>query len=167
MTLTLEKAIIIAASIHEGQVDKNGEPYILHPLRVMLSGRRKNEAQMIVDVLHDTIEDHPGKISLDSYRGIHGAGEDIVAALDAVSRRPGEEYAAYIERLGANELARSTKLDDLADNTQDWRLEGLDQPTRMRLLNKYRKAGDILAGYFEKAEQKSEPRKEELDGSSL
>lgn len=33
----LEKAIIIAASAHQDQVDKGGNPYILHPLAVMLS----------------------------------------------------------------------------------------------------------------------------------
>jgi (p)ppGpp synthase/HD superfamily hydrolase len=33
---TLERAIEIAAKAHAGQVDKAGEPYILHPIRVML-----------------------------------------------------------------------------------------------------------------------------------
>ena len=33
---TLERAIAIAAKAREGQVDKAGAPYILHPLRVML-----------------------------------------------------------------------------------------------------------------------------------
>ena len=33
----LEKAIKIAVKAHAGQVDKGGKPYILHPLRVMLS----------------------------------------------------------------------------------------------------------------------------------
>lgn len=32
---TLERAIEIAAKAHAGQVDKAGEVYILHPLRVM------------------------------------------------------------------------------------------------------------------------------------
>ncbi len=35
--LMINKAIRIASSAHEGQADKAGEPYILHPLRVMLS----------------------------------------------------------------------------------------------------------------------------------
>lgn len=34
---TLERAIEIAARAHAGQTDKAGQPYILHPLRVMLA----------------------------------------------------------------------------------------------------------------------------------
>jgi len=32
----LERAISIAVEAHRGQEDKNGAPYILHPLRMML-----------------------------------------------------------------------------------------------------------------------------------
>ena len=34
---TIEKALQIAAQAHEGQKDKEGLPYILHPLRAMMS----------------------------------------------------------------------------------------------------------------------------------
>ena len=33
---TLERAIAVAARAHEGQYDKGGAAYILHPLRVMM-----------------------------------------------------------------------------------------------------------------------------------
>ena len=52
---TLERAIAIAAMAHEGQVDKAGMPYILHPLRMMLSVDTP-EACMAA-VLHDVVED--------------------------------------------------------------------------------------------------------------
>ena len=51
----LERSIAIAVAAHEGQKDKGGSPYILHPLRVMMSLR--TEEEMIVGVLHDVIED--------------------------------------------------------------------------------------------------------------
>ena len=51
----LHKAIYIAAKAHQGQVDKGGNPYILHPLRLMFS--RRNEDERICAVLHDVIED--------------------------------------------------------------------------------------------------------------
>lgn len=35
--MNLDKAILIATTVHQGQVDKAGAPYILHPLHVMLS----------------------------------------------------------------------------------------------------------------------------------
>ena len=38
---TIEKALMIAAEAHAGQVDKEGQPYILHALRVMEQLRGK------------------------------------------------------------------------------------------------------------------------------
>ena len=51
----LEKALILAAEAHTGQVDKGGAPYILHPIRVMLAC--EGEKEKIVALLHDTLED--------------------------------------------------------------------------------------------------------------
>ena len=45
----------MAAQAHAGQVDKAGQPYILHPLRVMMSVADYDAK--IVAVLHDVIED--------------------------------------------------------------------------------------------------------------
>jgi hypothetical protein len=61
---TIERAIEIAAKAHAGVKDKQGQPYLLHPLRVMM-GVEGEEAQ-IVAVLHDVVEDTP--ISLDDIR---------------------------------------------------------------------------------------------------
>ena len=52
---TLGRAIEIAQEAHRGQVDKAGEEYIGHPLRVMEAGRTLEEK--IVGVLHDVVED--------------------------------------------------------------------------------------------------------------
>jgi hypothetical protein len=57
---TLEHAIALAACAHAGQVDKAGQPYILHPLRVML--RLSGADERIVAVLHDVVEDTPRTI---------------------------------------------------------------------------------------------------------
>jgi len=51
----LEKALTIAYTAHAGQVDKAGEPYILHPLRVML--KMRSDEEKIVALLHDVVED--------------------------------------------------------------------------------------------------------------
>jgi (p)ppGpp synthase/HD superfamily hydrolase len=56
--MNLEKAIKIALEAHIGQVDKGGNPYILHPLRVMLP--LNSEEERIVGVLHDVVEDCEG-----------------------------------------------------------------------------------------------------------
>ena len=51
---TLERAIEIAARAHAEQHDPSGEPYILHPLRMMLKLNAPDDR--IVAVLHDVIE---------------------------------------------------------------------------------------------------------------
>ena len=52
---TIEDAVALAARAHRGQVDKAGECYIFHPLRVMM--RFEDAPARIVAVLHDLLED--------------------------------------------------------------------------------------------------------------
>lgn len=114
----LEKAIHIAVEAHRGQVDKAGKPYILHPLRVMFSG--KNEDEMILGILHDVVEDTP--VSLEMLEK-EGFSETILSALDAISKREGEEYPDFIERVCQNPLAARVKLNDLHDNLNRERIK--------------------------------------------
>ena len=85
--MNLEKAIKIAVEAHTGQVDKGGNPYILHPLRVMLS--LNTEEERIVGVLHDVVEDCEGW----TWQRLQDEGFslDIIQALQSVSKTPEEE----------------------------------------------------------------------------
>ena len=116
--MNLEQAIRIAASIHAGQKDKQGQPYILHPLRVMLT--LNTEEERILAVLHDTIEDSSWVTFRATAEMVTGSAQPLPAALfdalNAITRRKDEQYATYIERLGENRLARVVKLTDLHDN---------------------------------------------------
>ncbi len=105
VTPTLEDAIALAAQAHQGQryPAPGGEPFILHPLRVML--RVETPAARIVAVLHDLIEDTPYTLADLRHRGYPPA---LVAALDLLTHRDADPYDAYIARL--------VKLADLADN---------------------------------------------------
>lgn len=107
----LEKAIEIAVEAHRGQIDKAGKEYILHPMRVMLRGR--NDTEMIVGILHDVVEDTP--ITIDMLR-LEGFSEDILAALECVTKRRGESYGTFIDRILTNPLATQVKLYDMEDN---------------------------------------------------
>ncbi len=107
----LEKAIEIAVEAHRGQIDKAGKEYILHPMRVMLRGR--NDTEMIVGILHDVVEDTP--ITIDMLR-LEGFSEDILAALECVTKRRGESYGTFIDRVLTNPLATQVKLYDMEDN---------------------------------------------------
>lgn len=110
--MTLEQAIAFAALCHEGQEDKVGATYILHPLRVML--RVHSEAERRVAVLHDVVEDCG--VTLDVLRR-KGLPEEEVVAVEALTKAEGEDYDAFIERAGKNALAWKVKLADLADNS--------------------------------------------------
>jgi hypothetical protein len=110
---TIEKALQIASKAHEGQKDKEGLPYILHPLRVMMSV--EGEEAQIVGVLHDVIEDTP--VTADDLRQA-GFSEKIIDALLCVTHRKDEPYAAYMVRCRGNEIARRVKLADLTDNSR-------------------------------------------------
>jgi (p)ppGpp synthase/HD superfamily hydrolase len=109
--VTLERAIAIAAEAHAGQRDKAGNPYILHPLRVMLAVTAPEER--IVAALHDVVEDTPW--TLDALRA-EGFSNEVVAAVDAMTRRDGEEYFGFVRRAVAHPIARPVKIADLRDN---------------------------------------------------
>lgn len=107
----IEKAIAIAVEAHRGQIDKAGKAYILHPLRVMLRG--VNDREMIVGVLHDTVEDTP--VTIDMLRK-EGFSEEVLAAIACVTKEEGEEYGHFINRVLENPLATQVKLYDMEDN---------------------------------------------------
>lgn len=136
----LNKAIEIAARAHAGQVDKAGAPYILHPLRVMLT--REIELERICAVLHDVIEDTD--VTLDALRK-EGFPEDAIAVLDCLTRRAAEDYDAFIDRILKNETACRVKLADLHDNMDLTRIQNPTETDKERL-KKYEKASErILA----------------------
>lgn len=114
---TLEKAIAIASSAHLGQTrikKEKGLPYILHVLRVMLDKRFvSTREEQIVAVLHDVVEDTDW--TLDNIRA-EGYSEDVIEAIDAITKREGELYKDYLVRVESNSIARKVKLADLHDN---------------------------------------------------
>jgi hypothetical protein len=110
---TIEKALQIAAKAHEGQRDKEGLPYILHPLRVMMTVA--GEEAQIVAVLHDVIEDTP--VTAEDLR-VAGFSEEIIAAVLCVTHRKDRPYADYVVGCKGNAIARKVKLADLEDNSR-------------------------------------------------
>ena len=111
MSQYLHKAITIASEAHQGQSSINGEPYILHPLRLMI--KSKSNEERIIAVLHDVIERSNIRLSTLKSRGFH---QNIINAIDSLSRRKGEPYFDYIRRLMQNKISVKIKLLDLIDN---------------------------------------------------
>lgn len=117
---------------HHEQYDKIGVPYILHP--VFVADQMDTEDETIVALLHDVVEDTP--ITLDDLRD-KGYSDEIVVAIDALTRRTDETYSAYIERLSNNKLARRVKIADLQHNLDPERTKMLDN---ISLQNRYQNA---------------------------
>lgn len=135
---SLGKAISIAAQAHEGQRDKAGAPYILHPLRVML--KMTTEDEMIVAVLHDVIED--SDLTIERLRQ-EGFASEILDALECLTKRDGEEYWKYIARVRMNPLAIKVKIADLEDNLEVARLKKVTGADAQRI-EKYKQALQLL-----------------------
>lgn len=139
MNEQLETALSVMLGAHEGQVDKAGMPYILHPLRVM------NEVDQldykVVALLHDVVED--AKIGrekmLSTLRAWNGFLFDIVEDVELLSRKDDETYNDYLERIisSGSKRAMTVKLADLNDNLNAERLKLLSEKDRHRLLAKY------------------------------
>lgn len=146
MTTLTNRARDIATRAHRGQTDKSGADYIDHPRRVAQRVRHyatadQQDAAQVVAWLHDVVEDTP--VTLDALRSEFP--EEIVAGVDAMTRRADEEHDDYYRRVAADPLARVIKQADLDDNTDPARTALLDPETRVRLEQKYAHAREVLA----------------------
>lgn len=137
---TLEKAIAIALEAHAGQVDKAGQPYILHPLRCMMA--TQTEAQRVAAVLHDVVEDTDWTLEA---LAAEGFPPKVIDTVDRLSRRQGETYDAFISRVMGSEDAVAVKIADIEDNLDVLRLLVVTEKDGARL-NKYLIAWRKLKG---------------------
>lgn len=142
---TLERAISIAAAAHAGVTDKANAPYILHPLRLMLA--MEDDASRMVAVLHDVVEDSlpPNRWGFEELRA-EGFSEEVLAALDCVTKRDEETYEAFIARSLPNPIARKVKIADLQDNLDIRRISHELTDKDVERLRKYQKALAQLQG---------------------
>ena len=118
---TIERAIEIAATAHAGQRDKAGQPYIFHPLRVML--RVDGAHEQMAAVLHDVVEDT--SVTLDNLAR-EGFPSEVLRAIAALTKLPGETRLEAAARAAADPVARKVKL---ADNAENMDLSRIPNPT--------------------------------------
>ena len=137
---TLERAIALAAEAHAGQVDKAGQPYILHPLRVML--RMNSSIERIVAVLHDVVED--SGVTLD-FLTAEGFLPEVISAVEALTKRQGESRIDAARRAKQDPVARLVKL---ADNAENMDLSRIAEPTERDYarVEEYKVVRSILLG---------------------
>lgn len=153
----------LAEFAHRNQTDRAGYPYIKHPMRVMNTIKDMGlppYAQMAA-VLHDVTEDTAFTPQMLIDLGVPEAAVEIVKLMDrgysekvwSGLKTPIENKTDFVKEqidnfyyaeLKANEMARQVKLADITDNTQPWRVSYLNDATRARLAEKYRKAREML-----------------------
>lgn len=137
--MDLERAIEIAVVAHKGMKDKGGDPYILHPLRMMMAVETNDEK--IIAVLHDVVEDTDWTFDRLKEEGL---SDNLLEALRSVTKlTENENYESFIERALTNPIGRKVKIADIKDNLDIKRI-GLLKPKDMDRINKYKKALEKL-----------------------
>lgn len=109
----LDEAIALATRCHAGQVDKGGNPYIDHCLRVMERVRKYGRRAMAAGVLHDTVED-----TALSFADLWSLDfpPDIVFAVGSVTRNGDEARYQAVLRAARDPIGLVVKIADLEDH---------------------------------------------------
>lgn len=126
----LAQMLHIATTAHHGQFDKGGNPYILHPLKVMHYLKSTDEELMCMALAHDVIED-----TAVTYAELRAAGmsERVIEGIRALTKQPGQTYEEYKQGVFASEDAMRVKMADLRHNTDIRRLKGVTEKDIARM----------------------------------
>ncbi len=133
----LSHMLQLATQRHDGQFDKGGNPYILHPLKVMHYVRSDDEEIQCIALGHDLIEDtfeRPDDGA--EYLRARGFSERIIDGILALTKFPGETYDDYKARVMANPDAVVVKMADLRHNSDIRRLKGVG-PRDIKRIERY------------------------------
>lgn len=130
MQKMLSDMIMLATHAHEGQFDRGGKPYILHPLAVMHMLNSDDEELMCIAVGHDLLED-TSLTSTDLYE--HGFSVRVVKGIQALTRYSFETYTMYKSKVFSNRDAMLVKLCDLRHNSDITRLNGVSEKNLARV----------------------------------
>ena len=145
--MALAHAIAVARLAHAEQLDKGGQPFIGHPLRVMASLAMKGVPEWVLEaaVLHDILEDtETTSENLLEF----GITPEVIGIVELLTRDKRDNYFDYIDRIKLSPVAAYIKLADIEDNLDPARkVEGLD------LTDRYKKAVNILTGGPDEVEE--------------
>ena len=112
-------ALNLCRKLHDGQTDKCGQPYWIHPFTVAMRAFGYSKSQVsnaIVGMLHDIPEDTG--MSVDALATLIDLTDEEITALNLLTRKDGVSYDEYINFIAesGNKLAIEVKLDDLLHN---------------------------------------------------
>ncbi len=138
----LSAMILLATNAHAGQFDKGGQPYILHPLKVMHYLKSKDEELQCIAVGHDVVED-----TQTTFVDLKNAGmsDRVIEGIRALTKMPGETLDEYKARVFANEDAMRVKMSDLRHNSDIRRLKGVTDKDIARMAKYHQFYLEIIA----------------------
>src|SRR5438309_3332096 len=124
----VKKAYVYSAKVHQGQVRKSGEPYLVHPLEVagLLADLKLDEAGIVAGRLHDTIEDtlaKPEEIKelfgnevLDLVEGVTKLGTFQSSQTTSVEEKQAENFRKMLVAMAKDIRVILVKLADRTHN---------------------------------------------------
>ncbi|NLD20307.1 MAG: bifunctional (p)ppGpp synthetase/guanosine-3',5'-bis(diphosphate) 3'-pyrophosphohydrolase [Clostridiales bacterium] len=143
------KAYDIAEEMHNGQLRKSGEPYLIHPMAVseILAGLGMDEETIIAGLLHDVVEDTP----YTSEELINDFGEEVEVLVDGVTKLGSLKFESkeerQVENLRKMFLAMSKDIRVLIIKLSDrlHNLRTINYMTHDKIIEKCRETLDIYA----------------------
>ena len=142
-------ALLIATTAHFKQYDKGGNPYITHPMRIMMRLRTTDKELMQIAILHDVIEDT--LVTFEDLK-ILGFSDRFISALNVLTKDNTISYEKNIDRVLTNIDACKVKLEDLKDNLDASRLKNISEKTLIKQ-QEYIIAFDRISKHVGKNEQ--------------
>jgi (p)ppGpp synthase/HD superfamily hydrolase len=133
-------AIALAAERHMNMVDRGGNPYILHCLKVMEYLHSEDDDLKCIAVLHDIVEDTEttfGELTA------FGFSDRVTRAINCLTKRKDQTPEQYLTSILSNVDAMRVKLCDLRHNSDIRRLKGLTEKDFERI-QKYHKMYMII-----------------------
>lgn len=126
----LAKMLVITTNAHAGQFDKGGNPYILHPLKVMHYLKSDDEELMCIALGHDVIEDTDV-----TYKELRDCGisDRVIDGIRALTKVPGQTYEEYKDSVFSNIDSMRVKMADLRHNSDIRRLKGVSDKDVARI----------------------------------
>ncbi len=138
-----------AKELHDGQLRKSGEPYLVHPIAVaiILAQLGMDDETLVAGMLHDTVEDTP----YTREQLVEDFGEDIALLVDGVTKlgnlKVDSKEQAQAENLRKMFLAMSKDIRvliiKLADRLHNMRT--IEFMTPAKIIEKSRETLDIYA----------------------
>ena len=134
------KAFEFMYAKHQGQVDKTGAPYYLHPLKV--ASFVSSEEAAIVALLHDTLEDTDA--TKEEIAELFGS--EVADRVELATHKKGDSYMDYVKKAGSDPVTREVKLADLRHNMDLTRFPVITEKEIKRVAEKYVPAYNYLMG---------------------